>query len=311
MIIKKYDISKLTIWNEFIKNSKQGTFLFDRDYMDYHSDRFIDHSLMFYDEDNNLIAVLPSNIKDDILHSHQGLSYGGLIYNKNTRTIDVLRCFEKLKLYMKDNDIKSLIYKKIPYIYNQYLSDEDLYALYRNNATLIRRDIGYAIDINKRIELSRNKTRYLKKAKSLFYIKETSEFQSFYLIMEEALMNHNAKPVHSSKELELLTNRFPNNIKLYGIFNSDNIMVAGAWVFISKDVIHIQNMLATMSSKKLNVIDFVYNWILNSLCKNKQYLSFGISTEQNGLHLNEGLAQQKESFGARGLCYDFYNLSIE
>jgi hypothetical protein len=309
MKIEKYNIGQLKIWNGFVENSKQETFLLNRNYMDYHSDRFTDNSLMFYDN-NDLIAVLPANIKDGNLYSHQGLSYGGLIYGREARTIDVLRCFEALKIYMKDNNIKSLIYKKIPYIYNIYPADEDLYALFRNDAKLIRRDIGYAIDIDRKIKLSRNKTRYLKKTESLFSIRETQDFQSFYLIMEDALTIHNATPVHSAEEIKLLTNRFPDNIKLYGVFDANNIMVAGSWIFINKNVIHIQNMLATMSAKKFNAIDFVYNFILSNLSKDKKYLSFGISTEKDGLYLNEGLTQQKESFGARGICYDFYNLSI-
>lgn len=54
------------LWNEFITNSKNGNFLFYREYMEYHSERFIDRSLMFY-KGNNLVAVMPANIKDKTL----------------------------------------------------------------------------------------------------------------------------------------------------------------------------------------------------------------------------------------------------
>ena len=73
--IKKYKNEQKNIWNGFINNSKNGIFMFNRDFMDYHSDRFIDNSLMFYDDNDNLIALLPGNIKDNILYSHQGLTF--------------------------------------------------------------------------------------------------------------------------------------------------------------------------------------------------------------------------------------------
>jgi len=44
-------------WNAFVAKSKNGTFLFDRRYMDYHADRFSDHSLMCY-HDGKLFAFL-------------------------------------------------------------------------------------------------------------------------------------------------------------------------------------------------------------------------------------------------------------
>ena len=61
--ISRYTQYKQTEWDDFVKVSKNGTFLFLRAYMDYHSDRFLDHSLMFYNEKNKLIAVLPANSK--------------------------------------------------------------------------------------------------------------------------------------------------------------------------------------------------------------------------------------------------------
>ena len=35
-------------WNRAVESSKNGTFLFDRRFMDYHRDRFCDCSLVFF-----------------------------------------------------------------------------------------------------------------------------------------------------------------------------------------------------------------------------------------------------------------------
>ena len=53
--------------------------MFHRYYMNYHQDRFEDHSLMIFKEDR-LVAVFPANQREKIVQSHGGLSYGGLVY---------------------------------------------------------------------------------------------------------------------------------------------------------------------------------------------------------------------------------------
>ena len=37
---------------------------------------------------------------------------------------------------------------------------------------------------------------------------------------------------------------------------------------------------------------------------------FGVSTEQRGSYLNEGLIFQKEGFGGRAICYDTYAIDL-
>ena len=58
--IIRYTKDKADEWNEFVARSKNGTFLFNRNYMDYHSDRFADYSLMFYRK-GRLYALMPAN----------------------------------------------------------------------------------------------------------------------------------------------------------------------------------------------------------------------------------------------------------
>ena len=41
-----------------------------------------------------------------------------------------------------------------------------------------------------------------------------------------------------------------------------------------------------------------------------KYFDFGTSNEDMGRYLNEGLIYQKEGFGGRAVCYDWYEVMI-
>ena len=92
--IETYKDSYKDDWNDFVDSSKNSTFLFNRDFMDYHSDRFEDFSLMVY-EKSELIALLPLNIIENKVYSHQGLTYGGLIVKNNIKFQKFLELFSK------------------------------------------------------------------------------------------------------------------------------------------------------------------------------------------------------------------------
>ncbi len=49
MTIIPYSINRKETWDAFVQASKNGTFLLQRNFMDYHSDRFFDCSLLIYD----------------------------------------------------------------------------------------------------------------------------------------------------------------------------------------------------------------------------------------------------------------------
>lgn len=97
--VRKYASSDFDIWNDFVKNAKNSLFMHNRNFMEYHSDRFTDNSLMFYD-DEELLALLPCNIKDNELFSHGGLTYGGFITNLKMKQYKMQECFTALKTYM-------------------------------------------------------------------------------------------------------------------------------------------------------------------------------------------------------------------
>ena len=91
--VVRYTPEKTDEWNTFTARSRNGTFLFDRRYMDYHSARYHDHSLMIYDR-GRLVALFPANeTVDGRLISHEGLTYGGLIVDRKTITDTVINAF--------------------------------------------------------------------------------------------------------------------------------------------------------------------------------------------------------------------------
>ena len=111
--VRRYNPDDADRWNSFVAESKNGTFLLDRRYMDYHADRFTDYSLLFY-LDDKLVALLPANVQGDILFSHGGLTYGGLVTTDKLKTVDALDVFNYLRKHLLLEGFERVIYKPCP-----------------------------------------------------------------------------------------------------------------------------------------------------------------------------------------------------
>jgi len=309
--IKKYNPERKKEWDAFVSFSKNGTFLFYRDFMEYHSDRFTDYSLLFYHKEK-LVALLPANIQNNILYSHQGLTYGGLIMGISATTKIVLDIFECLIEYLKENRIHWLIYKAVPHIYHKLSAEEDLYALYQNKAILAGRSISSCIVQQNKIKYSELRKRGVKKAQANhLQVEENSDFCKFWQILEENLSQRfSVSPVHSLSEISYLKETFPDNIRLFQVNDHDGEIVAGCVVFETDRVAHIQYISASTKGKETGALDFLFAHLITNIYQDKPYFEFGISTENNGAYLNEGLISQKEGFGGRGIVYDMYQLDF-
>jgi hypothetical protein len=308
--IKRYSPDFKSQWDELVSKSKNGTFLFFRDYMDYHADKFLDHSfLIFYK--NKLEGILPGNISDSIFYSHQGLTYGGLILTDKIRTDDVLQIFKLINKELKDAGVNEVIYKPIPYIYFNYPSQEDLYALFVMNATKIGCNISSAIFQPNKINFSELRMRGVKRSlREKIEIKETDRFELFWPLLTDNLSNKfNKSPVHSLEEIKYLKSRFPNNIKLFIAHHLEEV-IAGCVVFEMKHVIHSQYVATNERGRKLGALDLIYNELVNNKYVTIPVFDFGHSTENMGNFLNVNLIFQKEGFGGRGVVYEIYKYLI-
>lgn len=311
MEIRRYRREDKELWNSFVNKARNATFLFDRNYMDYHADRFDDNSFMFYHK-GKLKAVLPANVAGDTLYSHQGLTYGGLLLDKKATVEDVLECFDSLNSWLRENGISKVVYKALPWIYQQYPSEEDLYALtWKCKAQLISRNIASTIVFDNKLKFAESRKSGIRKALSLnIEVGESNDVDGFWHVLEDNLGNrYNAKPVHTASEMKLLMSRFPNNIRLY-VAKMNGEIVGGTLIYVTPQVVHTQYISASVEGKKHGALDLLFDYIINKVYANCRYFDFGKSTEQGGAYLNEPLIFQKEGFGGRGVCYDWYQWEL-
>lgn len=312
MIVKNYSADKMREWDDFINKSKNPHFFFKRNYLEYHGDRFHDFSLMVYDEKDALIAVLPANLSEDTLISHQGLTFGGFVISDSMKTETMAKIFEELICFLKLHGIRKVIYKCIPYIYHIKPSEEDRYALFLNDAELIRRDVTSTIYLNEEIRYSKGRKWTINKAKKEdIDIIETKDIASFWGVLESVLEDeHDAKPVHTLGEMEMLVRRFPENIRLF-LASCDGRVVSGALIFENEIIAHTQYLANSIKGREIGALDLLLDHLVKNIFQHKKYFDFGISNENQGKYLNVGLISQKEGFGARPVVHDFYELKIQ
>jgi len=307
--VQKYQESDYEKWNAFIAQAKNATFLFHRDFMEYHKDRFEDYSLIVLN-DEKWVAVLPANVVGNEVFSHQGLTYGGLVYNEKIKLASGIEIFKIVLSFLNENKIKKLQLKLIPSIYHQKPAEELNYALFLVEAQLIRRDSMAVIDLSKPYAISKTRKECIRRGiKNNLVIKEELNFKLFWeeVLEPNLYKKHQAKPVHTIAEIEKLQRKFPNNIRHFNVYRDDKI-VAGTTIFISENVAHPQYISGMGNKNELGSLDFLYHHLITSVFKEKRFFDFGISNEEQGEKLNEGLVFWKESFGASTIVHDFYEV---
>lgn len=297
-------------WDKWVESARAPLFLFKRDFMEYHADRHEDSSLMFY-QDELLVAVFPASKIKNVWVSHGGLTFGGMLFSPKARANTVLEVFDELRNYARKQGCEKIIYKSLPYIFASQGMQEDLYALTRLGAVIVRRDLSSVIHLDNRPKLSKGRKWLIARSKKFGLESRTTEnWHQFHALLSSVLQRHNAVPVHSADELRFLHSRFPDNIELKTISHEGKLL-AGALLFRFGQVTHTQYLATSIEGKEMGALDLlIESCIQESEARGEKYFSFGISTESNGQVLNSGLISQKESFGARGLVLDFYEIII-
>ncbi|MGC1496044.1 MAG: GNAT family N-acetyltransferase [Sulfitobacter sp.] len=308
--IRQYRSNDAQVWNDFVGKAVNATFLHDRNFMDYHADRFQDHSLIIEDA-GKIIALLPANQKDDVMHSHGGLTYGGLLVPPRYSATQMIEIIASLRDYLVASGITCLFYKPSPHIFHSQPAEADLHALVQAGAKLVQTDMGTAIPLRHRLPFNTLRKRGVKKAlKAGLEVRESHDFQAFWDVLSTVLQSrHNTAPTHSLEEIILLAQRFPDKIRLFASFDAEQ-MLAGMILFDCGTTVHAQYIATADAGRDLGALDLLVHHLLDNVFNDRGWFSFGISTTNGGRDLNVGLSRQKEMFGGQSVMFSKYQWDL-
>ena len=181
------------------------------------------------------------------------------------------------------------------------------------DAKLIRRDTLSIIDLKLPYHISRKRREGIRRGpKNNLVISEELNFELFWnkILIPNLANKHQANPVHTLPEIVTLQKKFPENIRHFNVYHKDEI-VAGTTIFVSDNVAHPQYISGQSEKNELGSLDFLYHHLITEVFKEKHYFDFGISNEDQGRKLNEGLIFWKESFGTNVIIQDFYEVETQ
>lgn len=308
--IRNYQSSDFALWNAFINKAKNATFLFHRNYMEYHNNRFEDFSLMVFDGEK-LVAVLPANRVGGVVYSHQGLTYGGFVLSEKVKLSNVITIVKASLSFFYEQKITTLHLKPIPAFYCDFFSEEIEYCLFLLNAKGNKKECLSVLDFSNEFSFSKDRKQCIRRGISAnLVVKEDNNFELFWnqILIPNLKQKHQAKPVHTVEEITYLHQHFLKNIRHFNVYHNDEI-VAGTTIFITDKVAHPQYISGNEKKNELGSLDYLYHYLITEVFCDKNYFDFGPSHEENGKKINSGILFWKESFGAKTTIQSYYEVA--
>lgn len=306
-----YDAALREAWDGLVRRARARHFLFERDYLEYHSDRFADASLVLLRR-GQPTAVLPASRHGDEVVSHGGLTFGALLSDAGLTAAHAVAAFGHAIAHLRASGARRWIYKPVPHIYHVAPAEEDLHALVVHGARLVRRDVSAARPAGVAIPYSSERRRAVARGRrERLELRRSDDFAQF-MALERAILQqrHGTEPVHTAAEMALLAARFPDEIALHAAHAEDGEVVAGVVVYKTPTVAHCQYIGASDRGRELRAQDALFDHLIHDVYAAKRWFDFGTSMDPQDGALNEGLMRNKEGFGARAVVYDRWAIDL-
>jgi hypothetical protein len=284
--------------------------------MDYHKDRFEDHSVLIQDNETPKGYLLAARdlSNSDVVISHPGATFSGLVMTSDIKGIRLTELLESVLSFYRLEGFQTLIYRDVPQIYYPHSKGDFTYAAFRNQAQYHMVQLSAVIDLSHEDSFSSRRIRTLKKNSTQLNISnEWSNLNRYWDVLSNNLwVRFRARPVHTLTEIELLKECFDNAIELFTATQKDQTeIIAGILVFKSSRVWKAQYISSSILGRELGAVDFLIQKIMSSArAMNATYLDLGTSNENSGLVLNENLYNYKLEFGAEGVAYEQFRFDF-
>lgn len=308
MQVIKYSAELKAEWDGFVKQSDNFSFLFYRDYMEYHSDCFNDLSLMLY-EKGILKCLLPGNSSDGIFYSHQGLTFGSMIHATHFTYGNASSFLALFITFLNAEGFTHMVVKSQPFFYASSHSQIQNYLFSQQHLHLQKQEIGAFIHCaNHEFPKSSIEKRKLRIAD--FYVDEDNALDEFWLVLQQNLkQQHGSKPIHTLQEIKRLSSLFPDSIKLFMIRNTvTNRLDAGTLLFDNGAVLKMQYIATSEEGRTNRAIHAMYYLFISQYKKTKKYIDMG--TCMTDEDVNTSLLYLKQRFGAEVYSTQRFTLAI-
>jgi hypothetical protein len=301
--VRRYHPDDFVLWNDFVSMTKNVPFLFHRNFIEYHSNRFQDYSILVFDSEQ-LLAVIPANILENKLYSHQGLTYGGFVFKMDLALAEIDIIISEALCFLKENQFTEFTIKEMSPIYVKENHEEIQHFLYKKGAKSVAQRKSLIIDFNLDYKVSKSKMKHYRRLQSEgLEVKKEADFEPFWDKVLQPLLRekYNTNPLHSLEEMGFLKAKFPQNIEQYNLYLNDDIL-AGITVFKTNNVVKSQYGALTEVGKKYRALDYLFIYLIEKFSKKFDYFDMGTVDDDSELGYNEGLLNQKKELGC-----DLYN----
>lgn len=303
-------------WDALAARAPMATFLHTRRFLSYHGERLRDASVLVDDERGALRALLPA-ARDPAdparVTSHPGATFGGLVHDGRLYAEGVRDALAAAASHYADRGAKALRYKAVPHIYHRSPSADDLWALGELGARRVGCGLSVAIDLDGRRPPSERRLRSGRRAaRAGVQVDGDGRLADLWPVLEATLeRRHGTRPVHTLEEIELLRDRFPAAIRsVVGRLGGAEV-VAGAVLFVSARVAHVQYMASSETGMRVGALDAVLERCVDLAAEwGLRYFDLGTSMEPGGGALQSGLHRFKAEFGGGGVVHEHYELAL-
>jgi hypothetical protein len=310
--VKRFKSSDKNIWDRHVSEFCPFSFLFYRDFMEYHNDRFIDFSLLIY-EKSSLVALFPANLSHvNAINSHMGLSYGGLIYDEdNAHDLFEKAVYASILDFCKDHNINTLNITLPPPFYATRIKDQ-AYAIISLGAEDVTPLLSMAVNLGDSSKAHKTKHKRFRKntKRNTFSIVLDNDLTPFWnkVLIPCLKEKHQSRPVHQLEEIVLLHQRFPEHIKQWNIYHEDKLL-AGITLFIKNKIIRSQYGATALGHESSAPLDFLYLYLIQKYrTDGYHFFDMGSIPANSKFSYPKGLVNYKRELGCES--YDQQRFSF-
>lgn len=310
--VTAYGPEHQSTWDAFVHNAANGTLFHTRAFLSYHpADRFVDASMLIMDGEH-IRAVLPAaEISENgkkFLVAHPGASYGGMVFADD---VGVKECSEILSCaasVAKEKGMHGIRFLRLPPTsIRRAFSEHQEYWMHQQGWTMTRCEMDGSINLCgvKSDELfshytgkCRNMIRQAERAK--IDVRVSDDFAGFWTILENTLKRHDAKPTHSLEEILRLVSACPGQVRLFGALEAATLIGGIVVITLHTGALYTLYMAQDYQHQSKHPVHALLSAVLQTaIHEDRSIVHLGVSTEDGGKVINEGLFFFKESFGCR------------